>query len=241
MSNLSRTLPLILALLGLGLSGCTKRESSDRVVSARGTAVTGGTTNPGTGGTSTTPTDGLFVEKCSNGSSAVGYVYDGGVPTTGESFRDRVAGLVSASLDPQQLGDISGEEGGVTGIDFRLRLKSDGQGGIVATASHMQFMIFDSLVGQLDSAGAQIVPYEITMTKTGDVQNRVEVSGNVDQANRTFTVTFRDDYGNISLQGRWDGSVARGTITFENFRSYDNSTPRSGMLGSFAVPTCGLF
>lgn len=183
----------------------------------------------GSGGISTAG----FNQKCANGQSAVGAVFDSGV-MSGGTFRDRVLALVSATMDPSSFGDISGQYGASTGIDMRLRLLVNGSGQVDASQSQVQLVIYDSFVGQTNNAtGSVINPYPITLTGSA--------VGSVNQATRQFQVTFSDQYGSIRLNGTWNDTQATGVVDFQNTQHYSGGAPASGTLGSFVFPTCALF
>ena len=175
-----------------------------------------------------------FMSQCSNGTSAVGAIFDGGGTTTvGGSFRDRVGQLVSATMDPASFGDISGQYGAQTGIDLRLRLLALGTGQVDGQQSRLQLVIYDSLVGQPKSSGGTIEPYPITITGSA--------TGVINQATRQFQVSFSDQYGTIQLSGTWDQNQASGTVVFQNRTHFSSGMPASGTLGNFVFPACALF
>lgn len=177
---------------------------------------------------------GAFSNKCSNGTSSVGLIKDDpSLSVGGSTFKSRVGDLVSASLDPQQLGEIEGAGATGTGLDLYVKLKADAQGQ-VASDSALQILIYDSFVGQIDSqSGQQIQPYPIVITKGAQ--------GVLNRSQRSFQVSFSDAYGTVILEGTFDDSMARGTVRFSNTRSFDNGAPRSGQLGQFVIPACNLF
>lgn len=183
------------------------------------------------GGSSGDETETTLSAKCANGESAVGLIKEDG-QSGSATFRQRVGDLVSASLDPQFLGEITGEGATGTGLDLYMRLKTDAQGKIDASSA-LQIAIYDSYVGTIDQDGKQVQPYPIVITKGA--------SGSVDRTQKTFQVVFSDDYGSLTFQGTYDANVARGSVHFTNTRSFDGGAPRSGKLGTFLIPGCGIF
>lgn len=200
-------------VVALSLAACAKKESNNKI------RTNGARTDQN-----------ASFANCSNGSSSAGQVYDDG--TQGGSFRDRVLALVSATIAPDNFGEISGTPNANTGVDFRLRMKADGSGRPTGD-SRVQLVIYDSYVGTKDSAGQEIRPYPITISGNA--------SGTINQSSRQFDVTFEDGYGRIRVTGNWDGSQARGTVSFVNSKHVSGGAPASGTLGAFILPACGLF
>lgn len=175
-----------------------------------------------------------FLDKCSGGQSAVGAVYDdGSTGGFGGSFRDRVGGLVSATMDPSKFGEVSGQYGAQTGIDLRLRLIQMGTGQVDSAQSRIQLVIYDSMVGQPNSSGGTIQPYPITISGSA--------TGMINQSTRQFQVSFTDQYGTLQINGTWDQTQAKGTVVFQNKAHFSGGMPASGTLGVFVFPTCALF
>ena len=66
------------------------------------------------------------------------------------------------------------------------------------------------------------------------------VRGNIN-GNRANLV-FEDNSGRIIFDGRFDAQSFTGTVQFSNTKNANaNSSPHSGTLGSFSVPTCSVF
>lgn len=216
-------------LAGLVLVGCSGGVTSDRSARSTGTATGLGTGGSGSG-TGSNATGGLLTQ-CSNGTSAVGYVTPGS-PTTG-TFRDSVAGLISATVNPSQLGSIANSQPDAsTGVDVQLHLAlSNGQ--LNVSGSQLQLTIYDSFVGTMNSDGTQVMPITLGLSPA--------VSGQVNQSSRTFNITFSDSYGSVTLQGAWNDSTVQGTISYSNTQNAAGGSPASGMLGNFLAPTCGVF
>lgn len=168
---------------------------------------------------------------CTTAGQATGRVYDNGV--SGTSFEQRVKGLLSASVDPQYFGTISGNGNDAqTGVTIEGRLRYDSNGNILLDQTNLKLIVTDSYVGQKDSNGATIQAYPIQFSTAS--------SGNMNLSTKTFTVLFKDSYGEVTVTGTVNGSVVSGSISYNNYVSYDNSTPASGSLGAYQIATCGL-
>lgn len=211
------------AVVAVSLVACGSRSDSGRANIRTSTAGTSAALGAAAG----------FAEKCSNGQSAVGAIFESSTTQIGGSFRDRVGGLVSATMDPSKFGEISGQYGAQTGIDLRLRLIQQGTGMIDSTQSRIQLVIYDSLVGQSNGSGGTYQPYPITITGSA--------TGQINQASRQFQVAFSDNYGTIQVTGTWDQTQASGTVVYQNKTHFSGGMPASATLGAFVFPACALF
>lgn len=169
---------------------------------------------------------------CSSAAQAVGRVYDGGV-ASGGTFEQRVKGLLSATVDPQYFGTISGDGNDPsTGVTIEGRLRYDGAGNVLMNQTNLKLVVTDSFVGQKDSTGAVIPAYPMNFAAAS--------SGTVNVAAKTFTIVFKDSYGEITLNGSFNTSMVTGTISFANSTTVlAGGTPASGTLGAFQIATCG--
>lgn len=171
---------------------------------------------------------------CGNSQQSVGRIFDSnglGAPYT---FEQRVKGLISASADPAAFGTISGSaQDPQTGVTLEGRFYYDNTGAIVLDKSNLSITIYDSFVGQKDVNTGQIIEsYPITFSAAS--------GGQVDVTTKTFTLQFKDGYGEVNFTGRIDGATVTGTIHYQNYVGYNNSTPASGVLGAFSIPTCAF-
>lgn len=205
----------VLLLAVLSLSACGKKEGSGVRVAGRGAAT--GVAQGGTSGTSGT---------C--GAQSTGKIFDAYASST---FEQQVKNFVSATLDPQSLGSISGNINDRTGIDFNATFRFDSNGNVVAAESKVHIKIFDSFVGQVYN-GQTIQPYEVAFTAASE--------GMIDRNTRQFQVRFKDSYGEIVFQGSYDNSLAQGTVYYQNYTAVQGYQPTSGTLGSFRIYACSL-
>ncbi|KYG65391.1 hypothetical protein AZI87_12650 [Bdellovibrio bacteriovorus] len=204
----------ILVLVALSLSACAKKESSATRVAGR--SNTPAVTQPNA------------VNSCGNASMNVGKIYD---YYNSGSFESQVKSFISATLDPQTLGTISGNINDKTGIDFFGAFKFDSSGNLVAGSSTVLIKIFDSYAGQSYN-GQVIQPYQVEFSAAA--------SGTINRNTRQFTVKFSDSYGDIVFQGQYDGTLAQGNVTYQNRTAVNGYSPASGTLGQFKAYTCAL-
>lgn len=196
----------VLSLAACGKSGNSKQETR-------------------AGGARTAGTVQAVGSMCTNGTSAIGYIYADGVT----NFQDEVRGLVSATLDPDVFGAVSGVPRDTTGIDLRLDVDRAS-----ATVRSIQLVIYDEFVGTKDSTGQVIQPYPITVPKAA--------GGFVNAATRSLNLVFTDQHGDIRIIGQSnDGAVIEGTVEYHNRTHFAQGTPRNGTLGRFRLPLCALF
>ncbi len=165
-------------------------------------------------------------------------------------FDEAVKGLVSATLDPNELGFVSGEANQGTGIVFKgkielqggpLSASAAGQRAVLPQSSHMHISIWDSFAGQTyqDERGqTQYVPeYPINFSSAQ--------SGWVN--GRRAQLVFADQYGSIQFDGQFIGgteicdSVFEGEVSFFNNTHVLNETPAAWVLGEFFIYAADLF
>lgn len=218
-SSLTTVLMSMMLMAMLSLSACAKKDDSKvRIVGRAGVGV--GTGTAGVGG----------YANCGNQAQSTGKIFD--AQANSARFEADVKGFVSATLDPQYLGTVSGDINAATGIDFLGGLRFNAQGQLEVESASLMIKIFDSYAKQ--SYNGQVVqPYVIEFVGAS--------AGMVDHQSRQFQVTFKDSYGSVTMQGSYDlNGLASGTVTYENFIAVDGYFPARGTLGSFRIATCGL-
>lgn len=202
------TLNVLMATAAISsLAACGKSDSSNRTNSSNASVIAS------------------QLATCANGQSAIGFMYSDSGDLT-----QQVQALVSASMDPNSFGSVSGNpsDGSRTGIEVRMRLRQVG-GQLQASGSMLQLTIYDQYVASgaqsTINPGQTVQPYPITMTQAA------QASG--------MSVVFSDNYGTITvtLTGQdQNGSALYGDISFTN-----RSGAYAGQnvtLGHFKVPKC---
>lgn len=207
----------ILLIAALALSACGKNNSSDIRIAGRGaTAVTPPAHQQNTPGS------------CSDPKMVWGKIFD---PYASPQFEYQVKNFVSATLDPQALGSISGNIADKTGIDFQGSFKFDNEGKLLPGSSTVLIKIVDSYVNQ---------PYNGQTVQPYIVEFKAANSGAMDRNTHQFEVRFKDNYGEIIFQGRYDNQIVEGTVSYVNNTAVAGYQPSSGVLGNFKAYTCGL-
>lgn len=206
----------VLVALALSLSACGKKDSSAVRVAGRGTP------------TGVSQSGGTTPNTCGNANMTWGKIYD---PYASSAFESQVKGFVSATLDPQSLGTISGNINDKTGIDFSGSFQFDTAGKLIPASSTVVIKIFDSFVGQVYN-GQTIVPYVVEFKQASE--------GMIDRNTRQIQVRFKDSYGEIIFQGQYDNTTVQGTVQYQNYTAVNGYQPAAGILGSFRAYTCAL-
>lgn len=214
-SFFNKTVVGALMIFSLSLVACGKKDGGAVRVAGRGAATTGVAPVP----TATT---------CSNANMNWGKIFD---PNASPQFEAQVKGFVSATLDPQSMGSISGNINDKTGVDFSGSFQFDTQGRIVTQSSNLTIKIFDSYVGQVYN-GQTIVPYEVKFSQA--------VEGQMDRTTRQIQVKFKDQFGEVVFQGRVVDSIVEGTVYYQNTTAVNGYQVASGTLGSFRAYSCAL-
>jgi len=204
---------MVLGVALVSLSACSKGMEYRASRTADGVNSNGNDTN----------------NSCSSSTQATARVYDSG-SASGTTFEQRVKGLLSALVDPQYFGTISGDANSTqTGVTIEGRIRYDSAGKIQTSQSSLKLVVTDSFVGQKDGEGKTVTAYPIQFNSAS--------SGEV-HSDRTFSAVFKDTLGEITVTGTLGGSTVTGKISYVNYTSFDGSAGASGDLGSFTLPTC---
>lgn len=139
-------------------------------------------------------------------------------------FTEAIRGLVSASMDPQELGYVS-SYGDVALIGY---IDMNQQGTINQSNSRLRLEIWDDYAR---SGSASEIALQF------DALSTYNYSGN------QITLVFQDAFGEVTIYGQFSqSSDFYGTVSFRNKQSYTgNANYASGTIGSFQVPYCGFF
>ncbi|MFZ3229449.1 MAG: hypothetical protein WA160_04540 [Pseudobdellovibrio sp.] len=184
------------------------------------------------------PIGGLSNSVCANGTSSVGAIYDSGTSSASGTFEDRVKALLSATVDPSEIGQISSSPTDATGVRFKGMLKLDQSGNVVAASSSMSIKVYDSYVvnSQLDASGNKMS--EITIDFSAS--KGTAITGQFNVTTGDGSVSFSDKYGVVRFVGRLDAQNFSGTVSFQNNVNVNGGAGASGTLGQFSVARCGI-
>lgn len=213
---------LTVLVLGLVLTGCGQDKKRESVSGGRGVRTTGdtsGITGVNTAGASANYAKGLWGEVVR--------------PTdfSQEKFQERVSGFVSATMDPENLGTVSGSSGDKTGIRFSGLVIVKG-GNIDQSASKVHIAVWDSYAGTTIE-GKTVPEYPLDFNRI----TKFKVSGT------KYEIVFEDEYGYVGFYGDKVGDKFTGNFTYRNHKMYDGSDAdtQEFVLGTFSVTFNGFF
>lgn len=173
-----------------------------------------------------------FTSTCQQNQFQIGTIYDSGSQQVSlynsGSYEDRVKGLLSATVNPQEVGQISGGQWDQTGVRFQGAIKLDTSGNVVGASSKMLIKVYDSYL--LQSQTAMPIPISIESAAEGNFNTQTGVG----------YVVFKDQYGEIRFDGRIDAQNFTGTVSYKNTVSFDNGQPAQGQLGQFLIARCAI-
>jgi hypothetical protein len=212
MKNINLLLVFILSGL-VFLNACDNKKSGR---SAPGRAARGGNTVPFNN------QSGIPNSQNPSGTSTSQWAYV--LSNDANQFFQSVRGLVSASMDPQELGNVN-NNGDVAIIGF---VDMNQAGSINAANTRLRLEIWDDYA-QSGQASEIAIAYNSLASST--------VNGS------HVELVFDDNnYGRILISGDYDQATFYGSVSFQNHKSFDGVTaPAAGVLGNFQVPVCGFF
>lgn len=214
--NLSRKLMTLLMLSLVFLGACDKKKSkSSPARAARGVVSQPFQTQP-----PNNQQQPLYPGQGFNTGSEWVYLQSNDT----YSFTEAIRGLVSASMDPQELGHVS-NYGDVALIGY---IDMNQQGTINPSNSRLRIEIWDDYA-RAGSASEIALQFNALST--------YNYNGN------QITLVFQDAFGEITVYGQFNNqSDFYGTVSYRNKQSYAGGTNyASGTIGSFQVPYCGFF
>jgi len=209
-----------------------KKDTAGRTATTtggRGTSgIIGGGTNPG----GTTP----IVNNCAQNVSPIGTIYDQGQQQAtlyaSGSFEDRVKAFLSATVNPTEVGQISSAPADSTGVRFQGTVKLDQNGMVISAQSKIIIKVYDSYM--LQNSSYQAIPVQI------DPANGGASEGQFNMQTGAGYIVFKDQYGEVRLDGKIDAQFFSGTMSFRNYSTVTGGTPAQGQLGQFYVARCGI-
>ncbi|OQW51543.1 MAG: hypothetical protein A4S09_09945 [Proteobacteria bacterium SG_bin7] len=159
----------------------------------------------------------------------------GNVSLSPEQFNTQWRGLMSATLTPDKMGNVSSYAGGHSGVRLQGGIRASFSGGMISNVdlptAQIRIAIWDSIAGTADSNGKIIPEYPIHLIGATGVA-----------AGNQVNLTFSDAYGSISIAGTIQGGLFQGSISFQNLVNLSGGTyPQSGPLGNITINVCDFF
>lgn len=233
---------ILISMVSLLFVGCDpKQQTVGRSAITRTSNVFGGLN-----------TGYVSSNSCANQQAGLGTIFETSytvqVPqynnfATNGSFEQRVKNLLSATMDPSEVGQISAldnDQSSRTGVRFQGTIKLDQNGNVIPAQTRLYIKIYDSFVasGQTDANGQPYQPIPISFEN----QAGQTVAGQINKQTGQGTIIFRDQYGEIRLDGQAgaDGYF-KGSVSFTNTTTVlQGQAPASGLLGQFYIATCAF-
>ena len=210
-----KKLTLLLITLFVAV-GCTPKKSSVKANVATISGVTVGT-------------------QCTNfnSNSNIGTIYD---QAGSFDFENRVKGLLSATTNPAEIGNISPNQADTsTGVRFTGRVKLDANGNVVGAQSKITITVYDSVLLYDPTAKPIVIDLDPAAGKG------VQITGQFETSSGNGFISIRDNFGEIRFQGMIDAQRFSGTVSFANSVNVMGGQPASGNLGQFYIQRCSFF
>lgn len=174
-------------------------------------------------------------------SSVQGVIYDGAVvqyaagDATG-SFEDRIKALLSASIMPQDIGSVSGQQGAATGVRFSGKIYLDQNGNVVSAQSKVTISIYDSvwLANYAYNPNERGIDLSFDPARAGH-----SITGQFNAQTGAGALILKDNYGEIRFEGRFDAQNFSGLVKFQNAVSVVDAVAK-GTVGNFLIPRCAI-
>lgn len=202
------------------LAACSPKKSEVR------SSVT--TSNPVLGGLGTQCT---VTGTAGSTAAAVGTIYDNSMNSF--SFEQNVKGLLSATINPYEVGSISPQGNAQTGVRFSGTVKLDSSGNVLGAQSAVTITVYDS-IWQMNQTASNLIKIEFTAAKGATI------SGQFNTQSGQGNLVLQDQYGTITFNGTLNAQNFSGTVSYQNAVSVLGSTPASGSLGQFFVQKCAF-
>lgn len=167
---------------------------------------------------------------CANGISNVGSIYDSSGASSAGNFEGRVKALLSATINPSEVGSISAAATDPTGLRFAGVIKLDSSGAVVPAQSNILIKVYDSYT----LSGSEPIPLEFTPA------NKAQITGQFNVSTGEGFVSFGDQFGVVRFEGRIDAKSFSGVVKFQNSSNITGGSAASGTLGQFYVARCGI-
>ena len=149
-----------------------------------------------------------------------------------DQFTTMVKNLVSATIDPSVVGQVSP----VAGVKLRGYVELDSSGNVIVSRSSMNLEIDDEWTGQRDDDGQTIPPLYINLP----ARSGRATSGSAQ-------LVFADNARQVTLNGTWvsngyNGSTFSGSIGYNNTSQVNGGSLHSASpMANFQIDTCGFF
>lgn len=157
-----------------------------------------------------------------------GSIFDNSTQSFG--FEQRVKDLLSAYLQPSEVGSVSAYQSS-PGVWFSGAVKLDASGNVVAQNSNVMIEVKDSYYNMNPQN-----PIQMKFSQASGAT----ISGQFNTSTGVGSLILKDNYGQIKFDGTISAEKFSGTVSFQNSQTVTGGAPASGTLGQFWVNTCGF-
>jgi hypothetical protein len=154
------------------------------------------------------------------------YAPSGGVAIS--NFERGVKDFIQSTWDPSYAGSIDDNSFIMNGY-----LEMTNTTTFNTAASYLNIWVMDSLARDKvpDENGNAAVPYFVSFKNASSGK----ITGN------TFTIVFKDDYQEVTLDGTFDANMASGKFIFKNLKdALGKDLKSANPMGYFTIPACHL-
>lgn len=166
-----------------------------------------------------------------NSSVNTGYIYDS--TSNSYDFENRVKALLSATVNPAEVGTISAQANG-TGVGFTGLVKLDSNGNVIGAQSKLTITVYDS-IWYMNQTEANLINLRF------DPSTGSALSGQFNIQTGDGFLSLKDQFGEVRFEGKIDAQNFSGTIKFQNSATVIGGSPASGTLGQFQIQRCAIF
>lgn len=172
---------------------------------------------------------------CSQGQTTqtLGAITDNTQPAT---FQSRVVALLTATMQPEEVGTVGATLGDTTGVRFKGTLYLDVNGNVASSSSNVNITVYDSIWynDYMTNPSVDGIALNFSPSTGGSITGQFSPSTGVGY----FVV--KDAYGEIRFDGTITSQTFSGNVTFRNYANVTGQANASGSLGQFQISTCGF-
>ncbi len=169
------------------------------------------------------------ISTCGYTAQSLGTIFADNNTNSATTFEVQVKDFLSAAIKSTDIGSITNDGySNQSGVRFSGKIKLDQNGQVNMTQSNIKISIYDSIALQEGK------PLTVTIPAA---------SGQVDLKTGQAEILFKDQYGEVKMQGVVTNQEFVGLISYQNDRNVNNQAqPAAGTLGQFSIKApCGFF
>ena len=172
---------------------------------------------------------------CTQGQTTqtLGAIVDNMQPST---FQSRVVALLSATMQPSEVGTVGASLGDTTGVRFKGTLYLDANGNVTSASSNVVITVYDSIWynDYITNPSVDGIALNFSPSTGGSI------TGQFSNTTGAGYFLVKDSYGEIRFDGTITAQTFTGNVTFRNYANVTGQANASGSLGQFQISTCGF-